>query len=328
MTGDNVVIKYAIAHVDGTDFNGSGIYCIENLINGKVYVGSSVNIKKRWNHHYAALNRGLHTNRYLQNAWRKYGSDSFLFYVLENVEANRLVEVEQRYLDNMRSYDEKIGYNLSHSSEGIRGVTFSESIRKKFSIKRKAFFQTEEGKKAKEALSVTVKERMSGSSGKNIKEKIAVASRINNKKPEVREKNRQSQIERYSDKKNLKSHRIAMGCQMFVCEQTGKKYLSTIEAAKDLGISNNIWNVLNGKSKQAKGFTFRYIDEHEEIEIKPMTEKPKRSKGTKILCVTTGETFDTVKAASIALGVQTCAIHSVLRGEWKHTHGLVFQHLD
>ena len=44
----------------------SGIYCIENLISGKKYIGQSVNIQNRWNHHICELNKGIHYNDHLQ----------------------------------------------------------------------------------------------------------------------------------------------------------------------------------------------------------------------------------------------------------------------
>ena len=36
-----------------------GIYIIKNLVNNKVYIGSSVNIEERWSHHRIAFNSGF-----------------------------------------------------------------------------------------------------------------------------------------------------------------------------------------------------------------------------------------------------------------------------
>lgn len=49
----------------------SGIYKITNLVNNKVYIGQSVNIRKRWNQHVLELNKNIHPNIYLQSAWNK-----------------------------------------------------------------------------------------------------------------------------------------------------------------------------------------------------------------------------------------------------------------
>ena len=49
-----------------------GIYKIENKVNGKVYIGQSVNIKKRWKQHKYELNSNNHVNKHLQASWNKY----------------------------------------------------------------------------------------------------------------------------------------------------------------------------------------------------------------------------------------------------------------
>lgn len=54
----------------------SGVYKISNKINGKVYIGSSCNLKRRKYSHFSKLRKGLHNNRYLQNSWNKYGEET------------------------------------------------------------------------------------------------------------------------------------------------------------------------------------------------------------------------------------------------------------
>lgn len=73
----------------------SGIYRITNLRNGKTYVGSSTNIRRRWNHHRGALRRGVHANTYLQASWRKYGEAAFEFVVVEALERDRTLLLER-----------------------------------------------------------------------------------------------------------------------------------------------------------------------------------------------------------------------------------------
>ena len=53
----------------------SGIYIIENKVNGKKYVGQSVNIGSRKSKHFGELKRGTHHNGYLQNAYNKHGEE-------------------------------------------------------------------------------------------------------------------------------------------------------------------------------------------------------------------------------------------------------------
>src|SRR5688500_778281 len=77
----------------------SGIYKIENKINGMIYIGQAISFNKRFNHHKSALRRGIHGNPYLQNAWNKYGESCFSFDILEYVEKDekKLLEREKYY---------------------------------------------------------------------------------------------------------------------------------------------------------------------------------------------------------------------------------------
>ena len=49
-----------------------GIYSIRNKINGKKYIGSSVDIYRRWGVHLRNLVRHRHPNEHLQRAWDQY----------------------------------------------------------------------------------------------------------------------------------------------------------------------------------------------------------------------------------------------------------------
>ena len=78
-----------------------GVYKILNRKNGKFYIGSSVDIEKRFNSHRKKLIAGTHNNKHLQNAWNKYGEDSFEFFVLEEVpNINELRNRETYYLQS------------------------------------------------------------------------------------------------------------------------------------------------------------------------------------------------------------------------------------
>jgi group I intron endonuclease len=68
----------------------TGIYKIECSVNGKVYIGQSLNIKQRWNKHKAQLRNGNHDNDYLQNSWNAYGESSFKFSLLTVVDKKLL----------------------------------------------------------------------------------------------------------------------------------------------------------------------------------------------------------------------------------------------
>lgn len=91
-----------------------GIYCITNRETGKIYIGSSVNMQKRFSSHRQDLRHGVHTNPYLQNSWSKYGEAAFDFSVIEVVSSrDDLTKTEQVYLDGFESYNRDIGYNAA-----------------------------------------------------------------------------------------------------------------------------------------------------------------------------------------------------------------------
>lgn len=90
----------------------SGVYSIFNLVNGKRYVGYSVDLGGRCKGHRKALIRGKHDNSRLQRAWNKYGENGFVFEVTQfHSNHDELPELEQNWVDHYDSYHN--GYNLT-----------------------------------------------------------------------------------------------------------------------------------------------------------------------------------------------------------------------
>jgi group I intron endonuclease len=87
-----------------------GIYKITNLVDSKIYIGSSVNIDKRYKEH--LVNSTTKSNKYLQNAINKYGKENFKFEVLEECNKEDLKNIEQFWLDKTKCYNSFIGYNI------------------------------------------------------------------------------------------------------------------------------------------------------------------------------------------------------------------------
>jgi group I intron endonuclease len=94
----------------------TGIYKIENLKNGKYYIGStSETFCRRFSYHISALRRGSHKNAHLQNAFNKYNEDNFQFLILERCLPEKCLEREQVYLDK---YNDKNCYNINPMATG------------------------------------------------------------------------------------------------------------------------------------------------------------------------------------------------------------------
>ena len=106
-----------------------GIYTITNMVNGKVYVGKSINIFKRWNDE----KKGL-MNSHLKSAVRMYGIDGFQFEVLLLCAEKNLNFFEMRSIKEFKSNDREFGYNKTHGGDG---VVPNEETRKKMSDAKK-----------------------------------------------------------------------------------------------------------------------------------------------------------------------------------------------
>ncbi|MBK9181407.1 MAG: GIY-YIG nuclease family protein [Acidimicrobiales bacterium] len=107
-----------------------GVYAIVNEATGKAYIGSAVDVRRRWQAHRRHLRRGSHPNRYLQASWDRHGEPSFRFELVELVSAAAsLVEREQAWLDALRPFDRDNGYNLSPTAYSILGYRFTPEQR-------------------------------------------------------------------------------------------------------------------------------------------------------------------------------------------------------
>jgi len=107
--------------------NKIGIYCIENKINKKKYIGSSKDVYKRKNRHFSELRNLKHKNNKLQRSYNKHGEDNFMFYVLEFVNnENELIIREQYYIDSV-----KPEYNINLIANSSLGVKRSEETKEK-----------------------------------------------------------------------------------------------------------------------------------------------------------------------------------------------------
>jgi group I intron endonuclease len=103
----------------------SGIYVIRHAA-GRCYVGSAVNILRRWDLHRSQLRRGKHHSLKMQRAWNKYGEGAFTFEVLENVEKELLIEREQHWIDALHAC--KRGFNTLPAAGSFRGHTWSAQV--------------------------------------------------------------------------------------------------------------------------------------------------------------------------------------------------------
>lgn len=101
-----------------------GIYGIRNTVNGKIYVGQTADIHRRWMVHRSDLKKNKHHNKHLQAAWNKYGKDAFLFFVIEECDASELDGYETFWINYYQS--RYTGYNLDLGGKGTRGYKHTQ----------------------------------------------------------------------------------------------------------------------------------------------------------------------------------------------------------
>lgn len=109
-----------------------GIYCIENLVNGKKYFGQSIDMNYRLYKHKYLLKNNKHSNEHLQNAYNTYGYDNFKFYIVEKCEIDLLDERECYYIALYNTCDRECGYNIEPG--GNKNKTLSNETREKLRI--------------------------------------------------------------------------------------------------------------------------------------------------------------------------------------------------
>lgn len=135
-----------------------GIYSIINLINGKRYVGSAVNLESRKTSHWSALRKGYGNDKF-QKAWNKYGENNFKFEVIEHCPKELLIEREQYWIDCYQSYKSDKGYNIcmiagsklgskvnkeTYKGNGHNGYKHTLETKKKMSDARKGIKYSEQ----------------------------------------------------------------------------------------------------------------------------------------------------------------------------------------
>jgi group I intron endonuclease len=112
------------------------IYKTTNLLNNKIYIGQDSNNNPKY------LGSGL----LLKKAIIKYGKDNFKKEIIEFCDNKKhLNEREKYWIEEFKSMDKSVGYNLSEG--GFGGNTYTEETKKKISDMMKNRIVSEETRK-------------------------------------------------------------------------------------------------------------------------------------------------------------------------------------
>ena len=117
--GDSVKTRQDIKREYKERKKPAGVFQVKNLANGKVFLGSSLNLEGPLNGHKFMLSNGSHRVPELQNDWNTFGPDKFVFEILEVVKVkddpnfnleDELTLIEQIWIEKLQPFGER-GYN-------------------------------------------------------------------------------------------------------------------------------------------------------------------------------------------------------------------------
>lgn len=232
------------------------IYKIENLVNGKVYIGQTINNpKNRLNDHKSMLRRNAHDNSYLQNAWNKHSEKNFEFKVINKYPISQLDEIEisliSKYNNLGKCYNLESGGNTLKQLHKDTKIKLSEVITEKW--KDEEYIH-----KMKESLMKKV-----------------------------------------------------------ICINTGVIYDSVVEVSKLTGIKDrNIYQGIRNQGNvmgiDGKYYQFAHYREGKVYKLKTVK---KDSRPKKVVCVNTGEIFESTREASKATNAQQSKISLCCNGK-------------
>lgn len=119
-----------------------GIYMCTCIENNKSYIGQSQDVKLRKCQHLSALRYNKHWNKYLQNAYNKYGEDKFVWEVLEYCDECDLDPKEIYWISYYDTY--RNGFNANEGGLSNRNFDRTDEFKSMMSDKLKQSWDNDE----------------------------------------------------------------------------------------------------------------------------------------------------------------------------------------
>lgn len=256
----------------------SGIYRITCVPTGKFYIGSAINLQKRWREHRHYLKHGTHNNPKMQRAWNKYGEQSFVFETVELVLIPFLLEREQYWFDKLSPFGDK-GFNIDRIAGSRYGTTVSPETREKLRLANLGKTYSEETKRIHSEQGKLRKQ------SEATKEKVRLIRLGTKRSTESRERSRMSHLgQKHSLETKEKMSQARMGhatsdetrAKLSASNITGNRWrMKTLivtspagetftihgigQFCKEHGLNRSaLIQVAKGKTPHHKGWTARY----------------------------------------------------------------------
>ena len=237
--------------------HASGIYQILCIPTRKVYIGSAVDLPRRWAQHRWALIHGTHKNRHLQSAWNKYGAKAFTFSVLQACDPSSLVDLEQFWIDATACYDRQKGFNIRRVAESNVGIARTPEVRAKLSAAKigKKYGPMPAATRAK--LSAAHKGKSYWQHTPETRAKITKAQTGRRWSEAVKEKLRQAAKGRVPSEATRRAQIAAASKKWIVTDPHGAEYhITNLEAfCRERGlVAASMGQVASGKVQQHRGW--------------------------------------------------------------------------
>jgi group I intron endonuclease len=295
------------------------IYKIENIITNDFYIGSALNYEKRKAAHISRLKSKTHHSPILQNSWNKYGSEVFIFSVVEEIfEKEKLIEREQFYIDDSspkfnccQIAGSALGYKHStqsrlNMSKSHMGKKLSPESIVKRSLKQSGVNHPFYNKKRTDNDVAKMKE-----GHKKFFENGGIGHRTGKTSSEE------------SKKKMSESHMIPI----IQYEKTGefvREWKGSTEAANELKIcSVNINQCCNGRLKTSGGYIWTFLEKSPNTNLTDKRTLP-------VMCEQDGKIieYESAKKASEILGINKTNIYLCCRNKQKTAGGFSWKYKE
>ena len=121
----NTIKKYI--RINKIKAKNPGIYCLTCLIDGRKYIGKSLdlNIRKKEFENFCRYNSKAkaYAGAFINEALKKYGIHNFQRTVLTHCKEEELEKMERFYIDRLNTEDERYGFNIQVKREKKQSKT-------------------------------------------------------------------------------------------------------------------------------------------------------------------------------------------------------------
>lgn len=269
-----------------------GIYKITNQINGKIYIGKSTRIERRWSEHKSDVN-DINKQNHLYRAMRKYGKESFNFEIIELCpeDNNILSEREKYWINYYNSYEE--GYNETRGGEGH------------FKYKSEEIYQLWDN-----GLSILEITQQIGCEKQVVYDTLKNYPNFSTKESVSRARPHRIQLlsKAASDRQSYPVYQYDLEGN-FIAE-----YPNLTMAAQACGYKqdNSIAKVINGYDNRKLAYNFQWS--REKVDKMPVYQSETR---IGVRNINTGKVFSSIREAAKWAGIDKEGIRRVLNGEQK-----------